>query len=245
MWHVDLDFWGVPRQGFGSREISVKVHHLMCFIGLTQKTHQLQRQLKVIKKGSEDEMESGAEINIFSHAPRLNPKIPLPTSLDGVKPSFMEKSEGVISSLAVTGYQKLTPLLMAAASSKDVIEKGVMFKDTLFDILNEISSGSQLSLTKRLKISWQNSRHSKIDSIKQSQGWSNKTYFCDTLFFTRLQAIRMSWLERTSNSVQAQSLDWGFGVKWFINSQGRQKTRTVFIAQADHVTCWDHQTHQC
>ena len=44
----------------------------------------------------------------------------------------------VIAGLAITGYQVLIPLLAAAASSKDVTEKELMFKGILSDLMEEI-----------------------------------------------------------------------------------------------------------
>ena len=50
----------------------------------------------------------------------------------------MEWSEQIIAYLAITDYQEFIPLLMAAASSKHVIEKEVMFKGILFDLIKGI-----------------------------------------------------------------------------------------------------------
>ena len=74
---------------------------------------------------------------MFAHDHRLNPRVPQPTSCDGVK-SFMEWSEEVIAFLAVTDYQEFTPLLTAAASSKEVIQSDVMFTDVLSHLVEDI-----------------------------------------------------------------------------------------------------------
>ena len=66
------------------------------------------------------------------------PRVPQPTSFDGVKPSFLEWSEEVIAYLAVTDYHEFIPLLSAAAASKDVIEKDVMFKGILSENMETI-----------------------------------------------------------------------------------------------------------
>ena len=58
-----------------------------------------------------------------------------PTSFDGIKPSFMEWSEEVIAFLAVRDYQELIPVV---TSSKDVIEKNVVFKGILSDLMEDI-----------------------------------------------------------------------------------------------------------
>ena len=50
----------------------------------------------------------------------------------------MEWSEEVIAFLAVTDYQERIPLLEASALSKDIIEKDVMFKVILSDLMEEI-----------------------------------------------------------------------------------------------------------
>ena len=56
------------------------------------------------------EEEEEADINMFAHDHR-KPRVPQPTSFDGVKPSFLEWSEEVIAYLAVTDYHEFTPLL--------------------------------------------------------------------------------------------------------------------------------------
>ena len=83
-------------------------------------------------------LKKGTEINMFSHDHRLNLRIPHPTSFDGVKPSFMGWSEEVIALLALTDNQELIPLIAAATSSKDVIQKNVMFKGMLSNLTQEI-----------------------------------------------------------------------------------------------------------
>ena len=84
-----------------------------------------------------------ADVNMFAHDPRLNPKVPQPTSFDGIKPSFLEWSEEIIACLAVTDYQKFIPLLTAAASSKDVIQADVMFTGVLSDFVKDIRKGGR------------------------------------------------------------------------------------------------------
>ena len=74
---------------------------------------------------------------MFAHDHRV-PRVPQPTSFDGVKPSFLEWSEEVIAYLAVTDYHEFIPLLSAAAASKDVIEKNVMFKGILSENIENI-----------------------------------------------------------------------------------------------------------
>ena len=82
-------------------------------------------------------LQGGADVNMFAHDHRV-PRVPQPTSFDGVKPSFLEWSEEVIAYLAVTDYHEFVPLLSAAAASKDVIEKDVMFKGILSENLESI-----------------------------------------------------------------------------------------------------------
>ena len=86
----------------------------------------------------ESSSKEGAEANMFAHDRRLNPRVPQPTSFDGVKPSFMEWSDEVIAFLAVTDYQEFILLLTAAASSKDVIQADVMFISVLSDLVQDI-----------------------------------------------------------------------------------------------------------
>ena len=55
----------------------------------------------------------------------------------------MERSEEAIAFLAVTDYQEFIPLLAAAASSKDVVESGMMLKGVLSDLVEDIRKISQ------------------------------------------------------------------------------------------------------
>ena len=88
---------------------------------------------------------------MLAHDHRLNPRVPQPTSFDGVKPSFMEWSEEAIAFLAVTDSQELMLLLTAAASSKDVIQANVMFTGVLSDTIEEIKKNND-DLVKRKQI---------------------------------------------------------------------------------------------
>ena len=88
---------------------------------------------------------------MFAHEHRV-PRVPQPTSFDGVKPSCLEWSEKVIAYLAVTDYQKFIPLLSAAAASKDVIEKDVMFKGILSENVETIDSITANQVKKGKKI---------------------------------------------------------------------------------------------
>ena len=82
-------------------------------------------------------LQEGVDISMFAHAHRVT-CVPQPTSFDDVKPSFLEWSEEVIAYLAVTDYHEFIPLLSAAAASKDVIEKDVMFKGILSENMENI-----------------------------------------------------------------------------------------------------------
>ena len=99
-----------------------------------------------------------------------------PTSLDGVKPSFLEWSEEVIAYLAVTDYQEFIPLLSAAAASKDVIGKDVMFKGTLSENMENIDKVTAQRLKKeqdKVKAQTENEPQEVQDltkEIKETQG---------------------------------------------------------------------------
>ena len=82
-------------------------------------------------------LQEGADINMFAHDHRI-PPAPQPTSFDVVKPSFLEWSEEVIAYLAVTDHHEFNPLLSAAAASKDVIKKNVMFRGILSENIENI-----------------------------------------------------------------------------------------------------------
>ena len=92
-------------------------------------------------------LQEGADINMFAHDHRV-PRVPQPTSFDGVKPSFFEWSEEVIAYLAVTDYHEFIPLLSAAAASKDVIDKDVMFKGRLSENIENLDKVTAQKLKK-------------------------------------------------------------------------------------------------
>ena len=92
-------------------------------------------------------LQEGADINMFAQDHRV-PRVPQPTSFDGVKPSFLEWSEEVIAYLAVTDYHEFIPLLSAAAASKDVIEKDVMFKGILSENIENLDKVTAQKLKK-------------------------------------------------------------------------------------------------
>ena len=101
-------------------------------------------------------LQEGADINMFAHDHGV-PRVPQPTSFDGVKPSFLEWSEEVIAYLAVTDYHEFIPILSAAAASKEVIEKDVMFKGVLSENIENLDKVTAQKLKKeRDKVKAQN-----------------------------------------------------------------------------------------
>ena len=92
-------------------------------------------------------LQEGADINMLAHDHRV-PRVPQPTSFDGVKPSFLEWSEEVIAYLAVTDYHEFIPILSAAAASKEVIEKDVMFKGILSENIENLDKVTAQKLKK-------------------------------------------------------------------------------------------------
>ena len=92
-------------------------------------------------------LQEGADINMFAHDHRV-PRVPQPTSFDGVKPSLLEWSEEVIAYLAVTDYHEFIPLFSAAAASKDVIEKDVIFKGILSENIENLDKVTAQRLKK-------------------------------------------------------------------------------------------------
>ena len=185
--------------------------------------------------------------NTFSHDHRLNPRIPRPTSFNGVKPSFMEWSEEVIAFLAVTDNQEFIPLVAAAFSSKDVIERNVIFKWYSFRLHGRGQEKKRRSVNKEADKTFRLKTNLKKFGISQKTfnrlwqksqtqgqiGAENSTlikvnFLCVTYFFMRLQEAQTSWSEEPcglQTHIQTQSLDWRSGVTWLINLQGHQKPR--------------------
>ena len=54
-----------------------------------------------------------SDINIFTNDPKLLARLPSPTSFDGVKLSYVEWSEELLTYLSVTDYHKFVPVLQA------------------------------------------------------------------------------------------------------------------------------------
>ena len=78
------------------------------------------------------------DIKMFSRDPKLNLRLPSPTSFDGVKPSYVEWSEEILTFLSVTDYQEFVPILQAVTGHKDVITKKVFIEGVLSEIVEEI-----------------------------------------------------------------------------------------------------------
>ena len=67
-------------------------------------------------------------------------RLPSPTSFDGVKPSYVEWSEEILTFLSVTDYQEFVPILQAVTGHKDVITKKVFIEGVLSEIIEEIKN---------------------------------------------------------------------------------------------------------
>ena len=86
-----------------------------------------------------------AEVNMFSHDHRLHPRVPQPTSFDGVKPSFVEWSQEVITFLAVTDYHEL--ILLLSAGLKENLEPKKQKKTSSFNFFCDALCFLQLQET--------------------------------------------------------------------------------------------------
>ena len=83
------------------------------------------------------------DIKMFSSDPKLNPRLPSPTTFDGVKPSYVEWSEEILTFLSVTDYQEFVPVLQAVIGHKDVITKKIFIEGVLSEIIEEIKKLNQ------------------------------------------------------------------------------------------------------
>ena len=77
---------------------------------------------------------------MFSSDPKLNPRLPSPTTFDGVKPSYVEWSEEILTFLSVTDYQEFVPVLQAVIGHKDVITKKIFIEGVLSELIEEINT---------------------------------------------------------------------------------------------------------
>ena len=80
------------------------------------------------------------DIKSFANDPKLNPHLPSPTSCDGVKPSYVEWSEELLSHLSVTDYREFASILQAVTGRKDVITKNVFIEGVLSEIIDQIKA---------------------------------------------------------------------------------------------------------
>ena len=83
-------------------------------------------------------LQKESDIKMFSSDPKLNPRLPSPTTFDGVKPSYVEWSEEILTFLSVTDYQEFVPVLQAVIGHKDVITKKIFIEGVLSEIIEEI-----------------------------------------------------------------------------------------------------------
>ena len=70
---------------------------------------------------------------MFTNDPKLNPRLPSPTSFDGVMPSYVEWSEELLTYLLVIDYQEFVPILQAVTGHKELITKSVFIKEIVRD----------------------------------------------------------------------------------------------------------------
>ena len=77
---------------------------------------------------------------MFTNDPKFNPRLPSPTSFDGVKPSYVEWSEELLTCLSVTDNQKFVPILQAFTGHKDVITKKVFIEGVLSEFKDQIKN---------------------------------------------------------------------------------------------------------
>ena len=180
-------------------------------------------------------LQEEADISMFAQDHRV-PRVPQPTSFDGVKPSFVEWSEEVIAYLAVTDDHEFIPLLSAAAASKDVIEKDVMFKGILSERLENIDKITAQKVQKeqdKAKAITANKPQDAQDLTKEINDIQAELDKLNTKLeqkkspsFMRLQVTQMSWSGESCElliQIRGPSPDWRFGVKCQFISQDQQK----------------------
>ena len=87
--------------------------------------------------------------------------------------------------LAVTDHQDLTPLLAATASSNDVIESDVMFRDVLSDVHDEIGTNEKNKVKAQTRF-----------KLHQADGIND---FTDETQIEQLELMEYIFLERSSS----------------------------------------------
>ena len=80
---------------------------------------------------------------MFTNDPKFSPRLPSPTSFDGVKPSCVEWSEELLTYLSVTHYQEFVPILQAVTGHKDVIAKMVLIEGVLPELEDQTKKNKE------------------------------------------------------------------------------------------------------
>ena len=210
-------------------------------------------------------LKEGLEVDMISHDHWLNPVVPHPTWLEGVKSSFMEWSEEVIAFLAVKDDQELISLLTAAASSKDVIEKRMCSKvssptswkrarqrPTIKSKGSRSSKSSGWQQASRSTGSQQrDSRPCDRNHVTQRQTRSEKLKSDESRLLSAMHSSSCDFMRPKSHG-QKNHADFKLRLRrshWtgdlVPNDSSIRRVITHqdgLIAQADHVTCWvDHR----
>ena len=240
----------VPHFDMVAELVRTKVHKIRRIIRTPTKTTITSSSGETKKFKWDYHLKEGADVNMFAHDHRV-PRVPQPTSFDGIRPSFLEWSEEVIAYLAFTDYQEFIPLLSAAAASKDVIEKDVMFKGILSENLETIDKVTANQVKKeqdRAKaqtedkaqeiqdLTQKRSRRYKENFRTSKQNWSRRNQLCSRLSQVYLAScdirrpnVMVRRITRTSDSDSGAVTGLEIWRQMSIHFAGSAKTRTVSL----------------
>ena len=92
------------------------------------------------KPQSSSKLQKKSNIKMFTNNPKFNPPFAVTNVFDGVKPSYVEWSEKLLTHPSVTDNQDSVPILQAVTGHKDVITKKVFVEDVLSETVDEINT---------------------------------------------------------------------------------------------------------
>ena len=206
---------------------------------MTRLTSQITSSSREKERGHwSSKLQEETDIKTFLNDPKLNPRLSSPTSFDGVKPSYVEWSEEVLTFLSVTDYQDFVPILQAVTGHKEVITKKVFIEGVLSEIVEEIkdknldleavSSGARVVDDQDAEVERIKEEIKVLEEKKNSRGLTLMKadnflrYFC----FTQRQVIPTSWFvvswERQAQTRMSSPV-WRSGVRWLSPMQVQLK----------------------
>ena len=186
---------------------------------------------------------------MFSNDPKLNARFPSPTPFDGVKPSYVEWSEEVLTFLSITDYQEFVPTLQAVTGHKDVITKKVFIEGVLSEPdeeikdknldLEAISSGARVVDDQDAEVERLKGEIKTLERMKDSRGLTlmkADNFLRHVLLHSTSgdPSIMVRRIMRTSSSDSEVVIGLEIWRQMDVTYTGSAQTRVVTLLTADH-----------